>query len=157
MLNLFASAPLYASAAAFCVARGLWVAFRFTRYLRANPGAEAPGPPEVDPQRARRKRHGFLFGAGLNIFVYVAGGVGVLAGLTSLRWILAAELVRVALRDIRSTAAAAAEGRKAVELAASWDYVRGRAHPRLGDYMIAIVVVAPITLLPALILALGSK
>ena len=141
MPRLFASVPLYALAAAFCVARGLWVASRLAGHLRAPSGGT--------------KRWAFYAGAGINVLVYVVGGVGVLAGLEALRWLLAAELARIAVRDVRSNAVAAAEGRKAGELAAAWEYVRNRARPKFGDYLIAALIETPLTLLPAVILAWG--
>ena len=125
-------------AAAYCVLRGFRAALRLRRLAATHARPRA-----------------FTVGGTAFVILYVGGGLAVLAGVPGVRWLLATDLLRVAWREIQQNARAAAEGRKAAELASAWEYVRGRAAPSLADYVIATIVASPTNILPAILLAAG--
>ena len=141
MSDLPLPALLFTLAAGYCVARGLWALRNLKSVLATHAASDRPG---------------FLFGAYAYAAVYLGGGVAALLGVPGVRWVLAAALLWSGWQQTRVNAAYAAEGRKSAELAASWEYVRGRAKPAALDYLLAALVVSIGTVLPAAILMLAE-
>ena len=130
---------LYLAAAAYCAANGLWVARNLPAAFRNASDA---------------KTRGYFVGSVMRVGVYVIGGIAVLLGVAWVRWVLILALSHLTWRDSRQAAVAFAEGRKSAELAAAWEYVRGRVQPRATDYVAGLLLTSPTSLLPALALLL---
>jgi hypothetical protein len=125
---------LSAMAAAYCIARGTWLAIRVSR----------GGLPSATP--------GFRLGAIIALVIYCAGGLTALLGVPIVRFVLAAQLIWHGFSGTVTHAQSMAEGRKASELASSWEYVRGRVRPSVRDYLGAVLLSIPTHFFPACVL-----
>lgn len=129
---------LYLVAVAYCVVLGLW---RIPRHVRRYRGLSIDAVPWA-----------FAAGATAATLSWIVPGALTLAGIHSARWILVAALVLDAWLDTRRSSVDFAEGRKAAQLAASFEYVQGRARPTAIDYALALLFVSYRTIVPAAIL-----
>lgn len=108
-------------------------------YVRANVPAATQTPGYLAGARFR------AFGSAL---MWVAGGLALVTGSNVVRLILMLMFVRKAMTDQRDYATGFAEGRKSAELAAAWEYVRGRIRPSAPDRVAGILFATVTSLVP---------
>lgn len=133
---------LYGVATAFCIVRGFWgIPLLFRRYRLV---------------KDRVNRAAFVAGATASTLQWVIPGMLVLSGFHSARWLLVMALLLGAWLDARRSAFSVAEGRKAAQLASSFEYVQGRARPNGADFFLALLLVSYRTVVPAAILAFDA-
>jgi hypothetical protein len=97
---------------------------------------------------------GYLAGARFRAFgsalLWCAGGLALLTGSNAVRLVLMLMFLRKAAVDQRDYAVGFAEGRKSAELAAAWEYVRGRIRPGIPDRVAGLFFASVTSVLPAL-------
>ncbi len=96
---------------------------------------------------------GYLAGARFRAFgsalIWVVGGIALVTGSNVVRLVLMLMFLRKATVEQRDYAIGFAEGRKSAELAAAWEYVRGRIRPGAPDRAAGLVFAAVTSVLPA--------
>lgn len=98
------------------------------------------------------RQQGWVFGARIRRllppFLWILGAACLLTGVWWMRALVALGHLFPMRTEFRDFAVGMAEGRKAAELAAAAEYVRGRATPRPLDHVLAAIVVTVTCFLP---------
>ena len=94
------------------------------------------------PLDADARTHGYRVGLIARAGIFLGSGVGVLLGWMPASWLLVAAFASLAPREFRDFAVGVAEGVKSTQLAASVEYVRGRARPGVAAFALAALYIA---------------